>query len=141
MIIFFLYRNHGKINIQKCQEYKEDFLYKWVHHSIGVNLRLTELQSAIGFLQLSKLKLWNTRRTYNAKLLIQILNGISCVRTQHVPKNMKHAWYKFYFYIIEENLKSNWSRNRIIKEINLLGFPAFQGSCSELYLRKVLNYI
>ena len=54
------YRNHGKINIQTCQEYKEDFLYKWVHHSIGVNLRLTELQSAIGFLQLSKLKLWNT---------------------------------------------------------------------------------
>ncbi len=133
------YRNHGKINIQTSQEYKEDFLYKWVHHSIGVNLRLTELQSAIGFLQLSKLKLWNTRRTYNAKLLIQILNRISCVRTQHVPKNMKHAWYKFYFYIIEENLKSNWSRNRIIKEINLLGFPAFQGSCSELYLEKGLK--
>ena len=52
---------------------------------------------------------------------------------------MKHAWYKFYFYIIEENLKSNWSRNRIIKEINLLGFPAFQGSCSELYLEKGLK--
>ena len=45
-------------------------------------------------------------------------------------------WYKFYFYVVEKNLKSNWSRNRIIKEINLLGFPAFQGSCSELYLEK-----
>ena len=64
---------------------------------------------------------------------------IPCVRIQEIPKNLKHAWYKFYFYIIKENLKSNWSRNRIIEEINLLGFPAFQGSCSELYLEKGLK--
>ena len=131
------YRNHGKINIKK---YKEDFLYKWVHHSIGVNLRLTELQSAIGLLQLEKLEFWNILRTNNAKSFTQNLSRIPCVRTQEIPKNLKHAWYKFYFYIIKENLKSNWSRNRIIKEINLLGFPAFQGSCSELYLEKGLNH-
>ena len=135
----FSYRNHGKINIQKCKNYKEDFLYKWVHHSIGVNLRLTELQSAIGLLQLEKLELWNIRRTNNAQLFTQNLGRIPCVRIQEIPKNLKHAWYKFYFYIVKENLKSNWSRNRIIEEINLLGFPAFQGSCSELYLEKGLK--
>ena len=31
---------------------------------------------------------------------------------------------------------SNWDRDRIVSEINQAGFPAFTGSCSEIYLEK-----
>ena len=34
---------------------------------------------------------------------------------------------------------TDWSRNRIIKEIQDLGVPIFSGSCSEIYLEKCLQ--
>tara|TARA_A100001388_G_scaffold266027_1_gene238719 strand:- start:3620 stop:4780 length:1161 start_codon:yes stop_codon:yes gene_type:complete len=131
------YRNHGKV--QNKRNIKDDYLYKWVHDSIGVNLRLTEMQSAIGLIQLKKINLWHLKRKYNAQLFIKAIQDIPSVRIPSIPENYRHAWYKFYFYVNVEKLESNWTRNRIIKEINLLGFPAFQGSCSELYLENGLK--
>ena len=37
---------------------------------------------------------------------------------------------------INDALKSDWSRDRIIEEIISYGAPAFSGSCSELYREK-----
>ena len=37
------------------------------------------------------------------------------------------------------NLKDDWDRKKIIKAIRSLGLPAFQGSCSELYLEKCFS--
>ena len=51
-------------------------------------------------------------------------------------KDIKHAWYKFYCYLNLQALASEWDRSRIIKTINEHGFPAFSGSCSEIYLEK-----
>ena len=36
-------------------------------------------------------------------------------------------------------LKDDWNRKKIIKAIRSLGLPAFQGSCSELYLEKCFS--
>ena len=47
-----------------------------------------------------------------------------------------HAWYKFYTFIRKEYLSTGWNRDKIIEEINQEGFPAFSGSCSEIYLEK-----
>ena len=128
------FKNHGK-NQEKLNSFKkEDYLYKWIHDSVGLNFRLTELQSAIGLMQLKKINYWNLVRSNNASKLTEYLKNIPIVRLPKIPKNFKHAWYKFYFYIKNEKLLSGWSRDRIINEINLMGFPAFQGSCSELYL-------
>tara|TARA_B100000902_G_C26993871_1_gene756420 strand:+ start:29 stop:298 length:270 start_codon:yes stop_codon:yes gene_type:complete len=33
-------------------------------------------------------------------------------------------------------ISSEWSRDRIVNEINSLGYPAFHGSCSEIYMEK-----
>ena len=48
----------------------------------------------------------------------------------------KHAWYKFYAYVDNSVLSDGWSRDRIINEINQYGYPAYSGSCSEIYLEK-----
>ena len=37
------------------------------------------------------------------------------------------------------NLKDDWDREKIIKAIRSSGLPAFQGSCSELYLEKCFS--
>ena len=37
--------------------------FRWLHESFGTNMRMTEMQAAIGRVQLSKLEDWNARRT------------------------------------------------------------------------------
>ena len=57
------------------------------------------------------------------------------------PDNYTHAWYKLYCYLRPENLLNGWDRDRIIYEINTLGFPAFHGGCSEIYKEKCFDDI
>ena len=36
-------------------------------------------------------------------------------------------------------MKSGWSRDKVLKEINELGVPCYSGSCSEVYLEKAFE--
>jgi dTDP-4-amino-4,6-dideoxygalactose transaminase len=38
-----------------------------------------------------------------------------------------------------KQLASGWDRDRILDEINSRGIPAYQGSCSEVYLEKAFD--
>ena len=51
----------------------------------------------------------------------------------------RHAGYKFYAYVRPENLAPGWSRDRVVAEIEALGVPCYQGSCSEVYLEKAFD--
>ncbi len=131
-------KDHGKSR-EAVFNKKHPSGFKWLHESIGNNYRMTEIQSAIGRNQLQRLDEWNRIREINAMILYEILNKISCISIPLPPNGYKHAWYKFYSYLIPESLKEDWDRDRIIFEINSLGFPAFSGSCSEIYLEKCLQ--
>lgn len=110
--------------------------FRWLHDRFGSNFRLTELQSAIGRIQLRRLPLWTDIRTRNALLLAEALDDLSAVRVPLPPSHLTHAWYKFYAYVQPEALADGWSRDRILSEITALGYPALSGSCSEIYLEK-----
>ena len=110
--------------------------FKWLHENFGSNYRLTELQSAIGLCQLKKLNDWNKTRTNNALFLYNQLLELSSLRIPLPSKELHHAWYKFYVYLKPHSLKSDWSRQRIIAELNNIGMPAGSGSCGEIYLEK-----
>ena len=99
------------------------------------------MQSAIGRIQLKKLEKWNKIRSINAEILQSRLQNLSIVRLPVIDQNIRHAWYKFYCYLNLQVLSSSWDRNRIIKTINEQGFPAFSGSCSEIYLEKCFKKI
>ena len=129
------YRDYGK-DKELVDNLPQDSSFKWLHSNFGSNLRMTELQSAVGKLHLSKLENWIKIRTKNAEKFISHLSKIPSVRVPIPNQNIKSAWYKFYCYVVPEALKKDWSRDRIIKEINDLGFPAFSGSCSEIYLER-----
>ena len=79
---------------------------------------------------------WTAARTRNALLLAEALNDLSAVRVPLPGKELVHAWYKFYAYVRPEGLSDGWNRDRIIAEITASGFPAFSGSCSEIYLER-----
>ena len=110
--------------------------FRWLHERFGSNFRLTELQSAIGRIQLRCLQKWTAARTRNALHLASALSDLTAVRVPLPPMGVTHAWYKFYAFVRPEALAEGWSRDRILSEIAALGYPALSGSCSEIYLER-----
>ncbi len=113
--------------------------FRWLHESFGTNWRLTEMQSTIGRIQLKKMSEWTRLRTSNANLIETTLSRFKCIRLIQVPGYLVNAYYKFYAFIKPDMLKKAWSRDRVVVEINKLGIPCFQGSCSEVYLEKAFD--
>ena len=129
------FKDHGKSH---SEVFRSDHPpgFRWLHEGFGSNFRLTELQSAIGLIQLKCLSQWTAIRTRNALLFSDTLAKFPVVRVPTPAANLTHAWYKFYAFVNTNALADGWSRNRILSEINSLGYPAFSGSCSEIYLEK-----
>jgi dTDP-4-amino-4,6-dideoxygalactose transaminase len=56
-----------------------------------------------------------------------------------LPGNFIHAWYKCYLFVRPEWLRSGWSRDRILEEIQRRGVPCYSGSCPEVYLEQAFE--
>lgn len=129
------YRDHGK---SYDAVYRREHLpgFHWLHESFGSNFRLTELQSAIGRLQLKKLPRWlQTRRRFAAELSACFAE-VAGLRVAVPPKHCGHAYYKYYAFIRPEAFGEGWDRARVQAEIVARGVRCFTGSCSEIYLEK-----
>ena len=114
--------------------------FRWLHDSFGTNWRLTEMQSAIGRIQIKKLPEWHQRRAQNAKQILDCCENFpQLLRVPRPPSDIEHAWYKCYVFIRPENLPDGRSRDRIIAEMNQKGVPCYSGSCSEIYLEKAFD--
>ena len=133
--LMWAFKDHGKTHEAVFgREHSPGF--RWLHERFGSNFRLTELQSAIGRIQLQRLPEWTAARTRNALMLADALADCSAVRVPLPPEGMTHAWYKFYAFVRPEALVDGWNRDRILSDIASLGYPALSGSCSEIYLEK-----
>ena len=129
------FKDHGKTHDAVFgREHPPGF--RWLHDRFGSNFRLTELQSAIGRIQLKRLPEWTAARTRNALLLADALADCPAVRVPLPPEGIIHAWYKFYAFVKPNALAEGWTRDRILSEISALRYPALSGSCSEIYLEK-----
>lgn len=128
-------KDHGK-SFNSVFKEKHPYGFRWLHEKFGSNFRLTEFQSVIGRIQLNKLDNWNKIRQRNASIISEKLSKCNLLRIPIPPSNITHAWYKYYCYLNLDQMKSDWSRDRIIREINENGYPAFHGGCSEIYLEK-----
>tara|TARA_B100000212_G_scaffold89261_1_gene65444 strand:- start:19271 stop:20449 length:1179 start_codon:yes stop_codon:yes gene_type:complete len=131
------YKDHGK-SYQAVFNQKHTTGYKYLHEDLGSNYRMTEMQASIGRIQLKNLNETQKTREKNAAILISTLNELDLLRIPIPPKSVTHAWYKFYAYINEDKLSINWSRDRIIDKIIEEGYPAYSGSCSEIYMEKCI---
>lgn len=113
--------------------------FRWITESFGSNWRLTEMQAAIGRIQLRKLPDWTERRRRNAAILAEGLAGLNLLRVPRVPVHIGHACYKFYAFVRPEQLAPGWSRDRIMERINAAGVHCTVGSCSEIYRERAFT--
>jgi len=132
------YKDHGK-SYEAVYEREHPPGFRWVHDSFGTNWRMLEVQAVLGRIQLKKMAEWTkTRQAYSA-LLNKTAEKYSALRSVLVPEYCEHATYKHYFFVNVDNLAAGWSRDKVIEEINALGVPCYQGSCSEVYLEKAFD--
>ncbi|MCP3669570.1 MAG: DegT/DnrJ/EryC1/StrS aminotransferase family protein [Gammaproteobacteria bacterium] len=128
------YKDHGKSYdaIYRCEP-NPDENFRWVHESFGTNWRMTEMQSAIGRVQLNKLDEWVELRRANAMVLAKRLAKHDALRVPLPSAEFEHSYYKFYAFVWPDKLKAGWSRDRLIHAVNAEGGACFHGSCSEVY--------
>jgi len=132
------YKDHGKSwDAIYNREHPPGF--RWLHESFGTNWRMTEMQAAIGRIQLTRMNTWTETRQGYANQLDEAVKEFELIRVVEVPEHSGHAEYKHYMFIKPEFLAEGWSRDRIVNEIVAQGIPCFQGSCSEVYLEKAFD--
>lgn len=129
------YKDHGK-SYDAVYRRSHAPGFRWLHESWGTNWRLTEVQSAVGRVQLRKLPGWVRRRRANAEILSAAVANAHGLRLTIPPAHIEHSYYKYYTFIQPEQLRAGWSRDRIMAEVNARGVPCLAGSCSEIYLEE-----
>ncbi|WP_334148941.1 DegT/DnrJ/EryC1/StrS family aminotransferase [Hyphomicrobium sp.] len=142
------FKDHGK-SWEAVYERKHPPGFRWLHESFGTNWRMTEIQAALGRIQLGRMPDWTARRETNAAILSEALapfagaGGAVRLPALSAPPERgagsRHAYYKFYAYVVPDNLAEGWSRDRIVAEITARGVPCYQGSCSEVYLERAFD--
>lgn len=132
------FKDHGK-NYDKVYHQEHPPGFRWLHDAFGTNWRMTEIQAAIGRIQLRKLPGWLATRKRNAVILDENFKSCLGLRVTSPPKYLLHAYYKYYVFIRLEKLKLGWNRDKIMQIINEKGVPCFVGICSEIYAEEAFK--
>lgn len=132
------YKDHGK---SWKTVHKKNHLpgFRWLHEDLGTNCRLTEMQAAIGRIQLKRLNEWSRKRQLNSSILDEVCSNYKAFRVPKLPSYNIHARYKYYVFLRPDQIKDGWNRQRIIDSIRKFGVPCDHGSCPEVYLEKVFE--
>ena len=139
------YKDHGK-SWEAVYETQHPSGFRWLHDSFGTNWRMTEMQAAIGRIQLTRMNDWSSQRLANANaiwetaknlkgLRVPILSCEGCQNNCDPTNVCTHAAYKCYVFV--EGIEAD--RDAIMASINNQGVPCFSGSCSEVYLEKAFD--
>ena len=141
------FKDHGK-SYEAVYEREHASGFRWLHESFGTNWRLTEMQSAIGRIQLRRMPEWHAARTANAAVITEALKPfageggplrlgtLGTDTSNEYNDRTRHAWYKYYAYVRLDNVSQSWNRDLIAEAISTAGVPCMQGSCSEMYLER-----
>jgi perosamine synthetase len=87
---------------------------KYASLMLGYNYRMSEIQAAIGLVQLKKLPAFVARRRENATRLTKILTKTEKLQLPHEPKGREHSWY---LYTVRLKNATGNERNRIVEEL------------------------
>ncbi|REL31559.1 DegT/DnrJ/EryC1/StrS family aminotransferase [Thalassotalea euphylliae] len=132
------FKDHGK-SYNAVYEREHPPGYRWLHESFGTNWRITEMQSAIGRIQLTRMPAWQQARQANAEKILTECERQPWLTVVKPPNDYQHAYYKCYVTIAKKELPQGWSRDKVIQAISQLDVPCYSGSCSEVYKEKAFD--
>ena len=143
-------KDHGK-NYNKVFHKKHKTGFKWLHDNLGSNYRMTEIQAAIGRIQLKKLDRQINKRNFIARLYITELYEYyqkykilekpdfkceTCPLKQKERKcnKCKHAYYKINIFLNKIKI-----RDKLIESLNKKNILCGVGSCPEIYKETIFK--
>ncbi|MGB3227583.1 MAG: DegT/DnrJ/EryC1/StrS family aminotransferase [Saprospiraceae bacterium] len=119
-------RNHGA-SLSEEQRHKGPKPYILPEFTmVGYNYRMTDLQGAVGLVQLKKLESFIAYRNQWAQYYSQALKDINWIRTPGLPANMKHGWQSYVLWIDES--RSPVSRNALMEYLQEQGIATRPGT-------------
>jgi dTDP-4-amino-4,6-dideoxygalactose transaminase len=132
------YKDHGK-SFARVNNKHGNLGFRYLHETFGTNMRMTEMQAAIGRVQLRRLAEFHHARASNVHTLTRHLEACPGLILPHPGYDCKHAYYRFYGLVEPTVLKDGWTRDRILAELCDEGIPVGTGSCGEIYREKAFD--
>jgi perosamine synthetase len=93
---------------------------------LGFNYRMTDIQGAIGLVQLSKLDRLLSERAHWAQFYHEALAEIAWLRTPTSSPTTQHGWQAYVCYVDAE--RAPMSRNKLLAELHQAGISARPGT-------------
>lgn len=119
-------RNHGA-SISEEQRHNGSSPYLLPEFNLlGFNYRMTDIQGAVGLVQLGKLDRFIAERQQWAEFYREQLSVIPWLRLPWFPVNGNHAWQAFVTYVDPD--KSSISRNQIMEQLQSKGIATRPGT-------------
>lgn len=119
-------RNHGG-SISEEQRHRGPKPYLLPEFDmVGYNYRMTDLQGAVGIVQLAKLDQFIDERQSWAEFYTRELSTIEWLRTPRVPDGYKHGWQSYVLFIDES--KSPYQRNELMEVLQGKGISTRPGT-------------
>lgn len=94
--------------------------------TLGYNYRMTDLQGALGVIQLEKLDFFIHERDKWAQYYIKKLEGVKWLKTPTYPKGYNHGWQSFVTLVDKD--KSPYERNVIMDMLQNKGISTRPGT-------------
>ncbi len=92
---------------------------KYEHVILGYNYRMTEVQAAVGLVQLRKIDLLIEARRRNAELLTRLLKNVPGIKTPIEKPWAKHTWHQYVVWVDEE--EAGLTRDQLAEELRKRG--------------------
>lgn len=119
-------RNHGA-SVSEEQRHRGPRPYLLPEFNLlGFNYRMTDLQAAVGNVQLTKLDKFIAERAQKARYYREQLADIPWLRTPQEPNHGAHAWQAFVCYVDPD--KAPMPRNAIMEKLQAQGIATRPGT-------------
>ncbi|PWC55329.1 DegT/DnrJ/EryC1/StrS family aminotransferase [Azospirillum sp. TSO22-1] len=119
-------RNHGA-SVSEEQRHRGPRPYLLPEFNLlGFNYRMTDLQGAVGLVQLGKLDRFIKERAEAAAFYAEALAGLPWLRTPEVPEGCEHAWQAYVCFVDEAT--APMPRNDIMEWLQARGIATRPGT-------------
>lgn len=119
-------RNHGASVSEEQRHHGPKPYILPDFNMLGYNYRMTDLQAAVGIVQLRKLDLFIDERAKWARFYDEQLRDIPWLKTPVVASEYKHGWQSYVVYVDES--KAPVSRNEIMEKLQQMGVSTRPGT-------------
>jgi perosamine synthetase len=119
-------RNHGASISEEQRHHGPKPYILSAFEMVGYNYRMTDIQGAIGIVQLKKLDLFIDERQQWAEYYMENLKTIPWLKMPIVPEGYKHGWQSFVTFVDEA--KAPMKRNDIMEILQQQGISTRPGT-------------